>query len=71
MTPDVIGTAEREMWTWSTDDIQNVVEQLWRAYASGEAVTLTPQQMRATLVTLADGADRMEREFWEDVAHEA
>jgi hypothetical protein len=67
---DVLGTAQREAWMWSNTDLHEIITQLWHAYADGADVTLTPQHMRAALVTLADATDRMEREFWEG-AHEA
>lgn len=70
MGPDVLGTAQREMWMWSNTDLREVITHLWHAYADGAEVTLTPRLLRATLVTLAEATDRMEREFWED-AHEA
>jgi len=69
-TPDVIGTATQERWAWTNTDLNAVIDRLWNAYANGATVDLTPQQLRATLVTLADGVRRMEDDFWSD-AHAA
>lgn len=64
--PDVLGTAARERWAYSDADLHAVIRSLWDAYTGEESVVvdLPPQLLRAALVTLADGAERMVEDFW-------
>ena len=68
--PDVLALAERERWMWSNTQVNETISRLWRAYQHGAEVELTPDLLRAAMVTLADGVRRMERDFWAD-AHAA
>ena len=62
--PDVLGTAARERWAYTDADLHAVITSLWHAYTGKKPADLPPQLLRAALVTLADGAERMEDDFW-------